>query len=129
MNINTIQTQLNIAADELQALMNNRKVSASRARAALMKVKKEADILRREILTYSKGLVVKPKIVKIKDLLEPTIDAEDIPDIAPESVTEAVEEAVAELAKTFTVPTLEEPVPPPPKLKRTRKAPIKKIKI
>ena len=61
MDLSKIQAQLDLAKSEIEQLKLGRKVSSSRARAALMKIKKESDIIRKEILTHSKNLPVKQR--------------------------------------------------------------------
>ena len=65
MNLSNILSQFEAAKSEIEQLKGGRKISASRARAALMKVKKESDTLRKEILLHSKGLPVKNRKTKI----------------------------------------------------------------
>ena len=73
MNLSYILSQFDAAKFEIDQLKTGRKVSASRARSALMKVKKESDILRREILAHSKVLPVKQRKVKPSSVLAPTV--------------------------------------------------------
>jgi hypothetical protein len=61
MDLSKIQSYLESAKSEVEQLKSGRKVSSSRARAALMKVKKESDLIRKEILTYYKNLPVKQR--------------------------------------------------------------------
>jgi hypothetical protein len=61
MDLSKLQSQLDSAKSEVEQLKSGRKVSSSRARAALMKVKKESDLIRKEILTYYKNLPVKQR--------------------------------------------------------------------
>jgi hypothetical protein len=65
MDLSKIQSQLDSAKSEVEQLKLGRKVSSSRARAALMKIKKESDLIRKEILTYSKSLPVKQRKTKV----------------------------------------------------------------
>jgi hypothetical protein len=97
MNLSTIQSQLESAKSEIDQLKTGRKVSASRARAALMRVKKETDILRKEILSHSKGLPVKQRKTKVAVspvILEPSGSVSELPPAAviPEKPTESLSE-------------------------------------
>ena len=65
MNLSNILSQFEAAKSEIEQLKGGRKISASRARAALMKVKKESDTLRKEILLHSKGLPIKQRKTKV----------------------------------------------------------------
>ena len=85
MDLTKLQSQLESAKTELDQLKSGRKVSASRARAALMKVKKESDILRKEILSHSKSLPVKHKASKVIPSLSNAVLAEVKPVIAEAS--------------------------------------------
>ena len=76
MDLSKIQAQLDSAKSEVEQLKSGRKVSSSRARAALMKVKKESDLIRKEILTNSKNLPVKQR--KTKVAVSPVIPEEPI---------------------------------------------------
>ena len=88
MDLNRINTYLLNAEAEINSLKAGKKVSATRARQALLNVKKEADALRKEILDYTKGLT-KKKVVA----LEPTPEPEPEPVVeAPEPVVEATPE-------------------------------------
>lgn len=80
MNLSNIQAQLESARYEIDQLKIGKKVAASRSRAALMKIKKECDLIRKEVLTHSKGLPVKPKKAK------PAV-------VLPETSVEALAEA------------------------------------
>ena len=91
MDLTKLQSQLESAKTELDQLKSGRKVSASRARAALMKVKKESDILRKEILTYSKSLPVKQRTKiaespdrKTKVAVSPSGSVSELPPVIPE---------------------------------------------
>ena len=65
MDLTKIQSQLESAKSEIEQLKSGRKVSSSRARSALMKIKKESDIIRKEILTHSKNLPVKQRKTRV----------------------------------------------------------------
>ena len=95
MNFSKIQSQFDAAKSEIDQLKTGRKVSASRARAALMKVKKETDILRREILAHSKGLPVKPRKAKPS----PAEAKTEVAEVPTEVPTEVVQPQPAEVAQ------------------------------
>ena len=78
MDLKNIQAQLESARYEIDQLKIGKKVASSRARSALMKIKKEFDLIRKEVLTHSKGLPVKPKKVKPAVVL-PEKSVEDLP--------------------------------------------------
>ena len=101
MNLSNILSQFEAAKSEIEQLKGGRKISASRARAALMKVKKESDILRREILAHSKGLPVKQRKSKTSSVLAPTV-AQPIaqPAEAPAEVAQPQPIAVPKAVKT-----------------------------
>ena len=82
MDLSKIQSQLESAKYEVDQLKSGRKVSSSRARAALMKVKKESDTLRKEILSHSKSLPVKHKASKVIPSLSNAVVAEVKPVLA-----------------------------------------------
>ena len=88
MDLSKIQAQLDSAKSEVEQLKSGRKVSSSRARAALMKVKKESDLIRKEILTHSKNLPVKQR--KTKVAVSPVIPKPAV--VIPIEPIEALEE-------------------------------------
>ena len=79
MNLTGLNTYLLNAESEINNLKGGKKVAATRARQALLNVKKEADALRKEILEYTKNLPT-------KKAPEPTPEPE--PEPAPEPVVE-----------------------------------------
>ena len=83
MDLSKIQAQLDLAKSEIEQLKLGRKVSSSRARAALMKIKKESDIIRKEILTYSKNLPVKQRKTTPKTAVIPEKPIESVSELPP----------------------------------------------
>ena len=99
MDLSKILSQFDAAKSEIDQLKGGRKVSASRARAALMKVKKESDILRREILQHSKGLPVKPRKAKPSPAEAKTEVPTKVAEVA-QPVTEVAQPVALAKAKT-----------------------------
>jgi Ser-tRNA(Ala) deacylase AlaX len=84
MNITQLDHHLQEAREELESLKKGKKASAARCRSHLQKLKKECDVLRKDILEYTKGLPVKKKEKKI-DMIIPVITPEEINTIVENS--------------------------------------------
>ena len=54
MDLNEINRQLLVAEEEIKLLKGGKKVSATRARQALLHIKKQSDLVRKEILENTK---------------------------------------------------------------------------
>jgi hypothetical protein len=104
MDLSKIQSNLESAKFEIDQLVNGKKISASRARAALMKLKKESDVLRKAILLYSKALPVKHKapqmtipdvVIETKNILEHKVNPTIVESIVSANIdTDVKTEAV-----------------------------------
>jgi hypothetical protein len=105
MDLSKLQSQLDSAKSEVEQLKSGRKVSSSRARAALMKVKKESDLIRKEILTYYKNLPVKQR-TKVTKSLDKKTEVELSPVISEPmvSVSELPPVVVSELPPVVVKP-------------------------
>jgi hypothetical protein len=141
MNITEIQHHLQEAKSELDCLLKGKKCSASRCRGNLQKVKIACDVVRKEVLNYSKGLPVKQRKEKeIKDM--PTLSKDDIEIMADEitkrlhvDIDTTVESITPKIE--FTEKPVEKPAEKPvekpvekieekPVVKKTRKPRVKK---
>ena len=98
-----MKQNLSEVEEHLNKLQGGRKASSAKARASLMKLKKDSHLLRGEIMTYTKKMPVKTR---------KKAEAVDVQDARMSQVEEPEEE---------TAPVVEE------KPKRVRKAKAKKV--
>jgi hypothetical protein len=108
MDLSKIQSQLDSAKSEVEQLKLGRKVSSSRARAALMKIKKESDIIRKEILTHSKSLPVKQR-TKVAE--SPDRKTKVTVSTTPEPSAVILEKPIESLSELPPIESLSEPQP------------------
>jgi hypothetical protein len=88
MDLQTIEKELLIVAEQLNLLKGGKKASAPRTRESLLKIQKETNRLRKEVLAFVKNMPTKTKAVKV-EAVEPEVEEEP-----------AVEEVKVEKKKT-----------------------------
>ena len=72
MDLNEINRQLIVAEEEIKLLKGGKKVSATRARQALLSIKKQSDLVRKEILQNTK------KDRPVKEVVEKELHVNDV---------------------------------------------------
>jgi hypothetical protein len=72
MDLEPLRLNLTLAQEQIDLLKTGRRVAATRARDDLLKIKKYVDVLRKEIMLYSKEMPKKEKkTVKVVEHVEP----------------------------------------------------------
>ena len=80
MDLNELNRQLLVAEEEIKLLKGGKKVSATRARQALLHIKKQSDLVRKEILENTrrnkpvKEVVEKELHVEVNDVKHHEVD-------------------------------------------------------
>ena len=89
LNFGNLDMELSIVKSEIEVLKNKgTKTSAVRARAHLINIKKVCDVLRKEVLAYSKQQHAKPVPVEVEEVVEP-VEIEEV--VEPMQVLAEVE--------------------------------------
>lgn len=84
MDFNDINRNLIIAEEEIKCLKAGKKVSATRGRKALLDVKKQSDLLRKQILEYSRSDQLKKNKVPVTKKAK-VVPVEEVPVVSNES--------------------------------------------
>jgi hypothetical protein len=83
MNLQTINSELKTADEQLTLLKQGRKNAAPRARESLLKIKKECDLLRKEVLIFMKQIPIKTKALKV-EVEEPEVEEPKVEEVKVE---------------------------------------------
>ena len=95
MDLNEINTQLIVAEEEIKLLKGGKKIAAQRARKALLNIKKQTDLIRKEILQNTKKdkpvkeKPVEKEILHVNDVKHHVVNEEKV-DVKPKKKTQKV---------------------------------------
>jgi hypothetical protein len=87
--------------EHLNKLQGGRKASSAKARASLMKLKKDSHSLRGEIMTYTKAMPVNARTKKAENVpIEEARQLQAIPEEEPDAVVEEKPKAKPKIRKS-----------------------------
>ena len=101
-----IKNYVNETEKEIALLNSGRKVSSQRARKQLQSIKQSSQLLRKAIITHSKELPKKTRVVRVKPENEKSNFVSDTPTDAPSTLIEpASQSTLTDAPSTLPKPT------------------------